>query len=322
MTGKQTLGDKFEDWIAEHRLLAYFLAFLICGACVLVLFFRLGVMNASLHESTEKAGQFGDSFGFVNSLFSGLALVGVVLALLIQTMEFRLAAKERRDNLDIQSQIAKQQYFSTMASSIDSLTEFEKGLKAEKIRISAEPQSATFEEIAEFLFDFEQFSTLRATIRSMRSDPEAIKFLGLDASKALGRVEQNISTLGELCDLQEQFIRGANIAITERSLIFLGEKTPEELINEVFSGDWTDEIFWPTSRRRLAETYRKFVADLNQWKAEGTLKDPKRRREIAEWENALHTLTIEAVVDSLDYSFGKSPLVDGSKTEDEGDIQG
>ena len=39
-------------------------------------------------------GQFGDMFGFVNALFSGLAFAGVIVAILLQREELRL---QRRD---------------------------------------------------------------------------------------------------------------------------------------------------------------------------------------------------------------------------------
>lgn len=44
-----------------------------------------------------KMGQFGDMFGAVNALFSGLALAGVVLAIILQKDELRLQRKELRD---------------------------------------------------------------------------------------------------------------------------------------------------------------------------------------------------------------------------------
>ena len=244
----------------------------------------------------------------MNSLFSGLALVGVVLALLIQTMEFRLAAKERRDNLDIQSQIAKQQYFSTMASSIASLTEFERELENKKTRISANPDAATFEELGEFLFDFEQFSTLRIMIRSMRSDPEAIKFLGDNASIVLDQCYQNISLLGDLLLFKKEFLSSVYVAFKAGVFSFEGE-TPGELVDKYFGElSLTEVFFWSTSRRELADAYRKIVADISQYKSEGTLKQAERLKDYEVWDDSLHVLTVKAVIDSLDYSFGKSPL--------------
>lgn len=48
-----------------------------------------------IHTSTlEEAGQFGDMFGAVNALFSGLALIGVVVAIFYQRSELKLQRKE------------------------------------------------------------------------------------------------------------------------------------------------------------------------------------------------------------------------------------
>jgi hypothetical protein len=50
-------------------------------------------------EAPSKAGEFGDLFGTVNALFSGLALAGVVVAILLQ-----------RQELEDQREVLKQQY--------------------------------------------------------------------------------------------------------------------------------------------------------------------------------------------------------------------
>jgi hypothetical protein len=47
-------------------------------------------------KPTER-GTFGDMFGAVNSLFSGLALFGIILSILIQQKEFNLQTNELRD---------------------------------------------------------------------------------------------------------------------------------------------------------------------------------------------------------------------------------
>ena len=46
---------------------------------------------------TDNRGQFGDSFGVVNTLFSGLAFAGVICAILLQKKELELQRKELED---------------------------------------------------------------------------------------------------------------------------------------------------------------------------------------------------------------------------------
>lgn len=65
----------------------------------------------------SEAGTFGDSFGAINALFSGLAFAGVVIALVIQTKELQLARLERREALESQKEIARQAFFSSLAAS-------------------------------------------------------------------------------------------------------------------------------------------------------------------------------------------------------------
>ena len=53
---------------------------------------------AASNEGFTKAGTFGDSFGYVNSLFSALALAGVVYAVILQTVQFRIQQREILEN--------------------------------------------------------------------------------------------------------------------------------------------------------------------------------------------------------------------------------
>lgn len=99
--------------------------------CSLVLWtwWYFGLIHQQSFNSFEKAAQYGDSFGYVNSLFSGLAFAGVVAALIIQSMEYRLAAEERTEQLVIQKQISEQQAISTEVEAISTVTKLNEGLE-------------------------------------------------------------------------------------------------------------------------------------------------------------------------------------------------
>src|SRR4051794_21505920 len=53
------------------------------------------------HDPTAR-GTFGDLFGAVNALFSGLAFLGVVVALVIQGEQLRLQQQEIREGQEAQ----------------------------------------------------------------------------------------------------------------------------------------------------------------------------------------------------------------------------
>ena len=53
-------------------------------------------------SSVQQYGAFGDSFGTVNALFSGLALAGVVAALMLQAHD----AKQQREEARVQGRIS------------------------------------------------------------------------------------------------------------------------------------------------------------------------------------------------------------------------
>lgn len=90
------------------------LASLIGVGCVFLLVFGfwvwLGHRPISLYpgdgQSFGKAGTYGDSFGYVNSLFSALAFAGVIIALVFQMRELHLQRQELKETREIHKQSA------------------------------------------------------------------------------------------------------------------------------------------------------------------------------------------------------------------------
>ncbi len=62
-----------------------------------VVFVLWGLSFFLLFTSETWRGTFGDMFGSVNALFSGLALAGVVIAIIMQSQELKLQREELRD---------------------------------------------------------------------------------------------------------------------------------------------------------------------------------------------------------------------------------
>jgi hypothetical protein len=71
-----------------------FIAILVCVIWFLCLILTLRVMKASDIKSLGSYGQFGDVFGSVNALFTGLALIGLVYTLALQREQTLTQAKE------------------------------------------------------------------------------------------------------------------------------------------------------------------------------------------------------------------------------------
>jgi|APLak6261660231_1056022.scaffolds.fasta_scaffold11409_2 hypothetical protein len=63
-------------------------------AVALYAFFLLCATAPISELSIEKAGQFGDSFGVITSLFSGFAFSGVLITLILQRDELKLQRQE------------------------------------------------------------------------------------------------------------------------------------------------------------------------------------------------------------------------------------
>lgn len=64
--------------------------------------------------NSEKAGQIGDSAGLLNSLFSGLAFLGVIVTIILQSKELKQTItelKNQKEEFQIQNQTLKRQQF-------------------------------------------------------------------------------------------------------------------------------------------------------------------------------------------------------------------
>ena len=89
-------------------------------------------------EKWAERGVFGDSFGAINSLFSGLAFAGVIFTILLQRKELQLQRKEleearkeyagQRKQLEVQSVVMEQQRFeNTFFGLLKTLNDILKG---------------------------------------------------------------------------------------------------------------------------------------------------------------------------------------------------
>ena len=77
------MSIKNESWITVGILTAIFLCWVLAPF----------ILNIFLN-SPEQRGMFGDSYGALNSLFSGLAFAGVIIAILLQRKELILQREE------------------------------------------------------------------------------------------------------------------------------------------------------------------------------------------------------------------------------------
>ena len=105
------------------------------GVGVLILWFGLGGVGIIIIIPSEKGiemlGQFGDSFGVLNTLFSGLAVLGVFAAVIFQWHEIndqRQELKEQRQRQD------KQQFETTFFNMLNLLSEIVKGITFETVQ--------------------------------------------------------------------------------------------------------------------------------------------------------------------------------------------
>ena len=94
-----------ENLCSYKRIAIYALCFIV---------FTMTVSGGCIHGCADEPGTFGDMFGFVNALFSGLAFVGMIITLLMQREELELQReemKQTRDEIKMQRKVSEIQRF-------------------------------------------------------------------------------------------------------------------------------------------------------------------------------------------------------------------
>lgn len=78
----------------------YFFTFLIVMAVIsLGWYFSSSIIDCIIPDETKR-GVFGDKFGAINALFSGLAFAGVIYTILLQSLELEQQRKEIKDTTE------------------------------------------------------------------------------------------------------------------------------------------------------------------------------------------------------------------------------
>jgi hypothetical protein len=133
-----------------------FSAWIICGLtfCVLVLWLLVGMLPWWLAHDHNEASQFGDSFGFGNTLFAGLAFAGVIYAIILQTEELRLQREEleeTRDELrrsaDAQEQTQQALFLSAYLNASAGMMEGLEPLVANERHSNFKPDTAVYRQL-------------------------------------------------------------------------------------------------------------------------------------------------------------------------------
>jgi hypothetical protein len=83
---------KLKHWFGLKIYLLRFKLFIIASLIISVLWSSSGIIINSISASNR--GTFGDMFGAINALFSGLAFAGVIYTILLQRQELKLQRKE------------------------------------------------------------------------------------------------------------------------------------------------------------------------------------------------------------------------------------
>jgi hypothetical protein len=121
-------GDKEVKVAADQKDINYTKLFLKIGLVIILVTIIYGFAVQNLSSSDENRGTFGDLFGGLNAIFSGLAFAGVIVTILMQMKEMDLTRKELKKSATAQekSQLALNNQLINMqlSSKINSINNF------------------------------------------------------------------------------------------------------------------------------------------------------------------------------------------------------
>jgi hypothetical protein len=149
------------------------------------------------HDHNE-ASQFGDSFGFGNTLFAGLAFAGVIYAIILQTEELRLQREEleeTRDELkrsaDAQEQTQRALYLSAYLNAAASMMEGLEPLVANEKHSNFKPDTAVYRQL---------LAEMRIVLEELRSEARGFVQIPTTAGTVRGEIHR-LATYADLaCD--------------------------------------------------------------------------------------------------------------------------
>lgn len=121
---------------SENRLLMYAIA----GVIAIFIAFLASIVVANRFFASEQVGQFGDSFGVMNAMFSALAFAVVVVSIRMQMQEFKISLREltqstkaHTESAQLQRDISDLQRFSTLFSAIELLPKLDERISNTQI---------------------------------------------------------------------------------------------------------------------------------------------------------------------------------------------
>ncbi len=95
---------------------------IICIVIILIWFVNMWwLMHSGL--TSDERGTFGDMFGAINSLFSGIAMAGVIIAIIMQRQELELQREELMRTANANRKQAQIQKLSAEIQGLTSLLE-------------------------------------------------------------------------------------------------------------------------------------------------------------------------------------------------------
>ena len=155
----------------KHKVVLTIVACLVLGSWAATPF----VVERLFPNEATRQGTFGDLYGSINSLFSGLALLGVIAAIMLQQKELSLSTRELKNSARA---LQKQVELSADASRLQVLPEL---IRAQKSRI----ETIVGDNFAEFEF------SEKALKGKIENNKNRIRTL----QKAIVQTELSIQTL-------------------------------------------------------------------------------------------------------------------------------
>lgn len=245
-------------WLYGSIFAGTLLVWVLVGLIPAICLFRM--------PNSENMGVFGDFFGVVNSLFSALAFAGVVVAIILQTIELRNQRQEMKETRQVFLDSYYLQAMGVVVNSLDDEHQMKADMQQQLIRllsllrnsenvnphIKAAGRTVAIKRLANLPF-FAFISMI-----SKNASPEDLHVKAKELWMELIAIDDNIMAW----EISKEFLDSIQTVVAACSL--LAAKDMRGINREELYGDLKDKV--NTMTAKMARLYLELVKERESYK--------------------------------------------------------
>ena len=122
------LKDKIQKLNKGNNTIINISTWIFIAVIVTFVFYLIWIGSQNIYYSlfnSEKAGQIGDSAGLLNSLFSGLAFLGVIVTIILQSKELKQTTTELKNQKEKEKLLVQAEKINPIINSQSKIINFD-----------------------------------------------------------------------------------------------------------------------------------------------------------------------------------------------------